>query len=249
MHAPRCNLLARPTLAVIAFALAVPAGTARAQEASEPPAAPVDGVVDQATGEGLDPAGGGQNAVVHTGVLVRNVNEGIRSVSRKLASGRVLWEGSLRDLRQDVEELVPAVDALERHRVVGPGVPGGQARFERAVRRAVAGAAVLVAAFVRSGGGTAESERLLGLLRRFAGISPGADGPDRPGAAYAAPGAAAHLAAYTQAATQSSSGWLAAAALLLTVVASGSFASIVMRRWDLGASPRRRGTRGSTPRA
>jgi hypothetical protein len=136
-------------------------------------------------------------------VLLRHVNEGIRNLNRDLAGGHSPSEGSLRDLRHNVEELVPAVDALERHSATGQSVPGGRARFERGLRRALAGAVVLVAALVRSDADTAESERLLGLLRRFAGISPGARGPDRPGAANAAPGAAAHPAAYTQAAARS----------------------------------------------
>jgi hypothetical protein len=104
-------------------------------------------------------------------------------------------------LRQNVEELVPAVDALERHRVSDTGVPGGRVRFERGLRRAVAGAVVLVAALVRSGADTAESERLLGPLRRFAGTARGARATERPGAAYAAPGAAAQQVAYTHAGT------------------------------------------------
>jgi hypothetical protein len=229
--------------------------------------------------------------------MLRHVDEGIRNVNRQLAAGQMPSESSLHDLRQNVEELVPAVDALERHRVSGTGVPGGRARFERGLRRTVAAAVVLVAALVRSGADTAESERLLGILRRFAGISRGVRATERPGAAYAAPGAAARLAAYTHGVTYShgsgssfrpgrgapsvarpsvniaarqlaadippdplspariarlatsassgsSSGWLAAAALLLTVAASGSFASIAMSRW--GGSPSARRTRGLT---
>jgi hypothetical protein len=316
MDARRCNLRARTTLAVIALALAAPTGIARAEDASELPPAPVDGVVEQPAGEvpevstdvpaatepvaepaqpvaepsqpvadpsqpvadpsqpvadpsepagtkqratdtsppsdplkrehqpaapprpadsqppPADPPGavpalapgsasgppaavalrplrprharsGGRGPRKHVGVLLRHVNQGIRNLQRELAAGRVPPERSLRDLRKNVEELVPAVDALERHRVPGPGVPGGQARFERGLRRAVAGAVVLVAALVRSGADTAESERLLGVLRRFAGISAGERSPERQGAAHAAPSAAAHLAAYTQAAARS----------------------------------------------
>jgi hypothetical protein len=325
MDARRCNLRARTTLAVIVLALAGPTGTARAEGASEPPAAPVVGVAEQAAGEVQepsaavpaqtdpaaaeqgavtlpqdpvaepndpvaepndpvaepiqpaessepgagpgDPAGaeqpapdkprpaddplqrdadpaaprppatsqppadppdavrtlapggalgapagsaptpltrprhdrsGGRGPRTHVGVLLRRVNEGIGNLNRELAAGRVPSDGSLRDLRHNVEELAPTVDALERQRAAVPGVPGGRARFERGLRRAIAGAVVLVGALVRSGADTAESERLLGLLRRFAGITPGARGTDRPGAAHAAPGAAAHLVAYTQ---------------------------------------------------
>jgi hypothetical protein len=257
------------------------------------PAAPAD-VAPKAPIPPRHDRSGRRGLRTHVRVLLRHVNEGIRNVNRQLAAGRVPSESSLRDLRKNVEELVPAVDALERHRAAGPSVPGGRARLERGLRRAVAGAVVLVVALVRSGADTAESERLLGLLRRLAGISPSAGSPDRPGAAYAAPGAAAQPVAYTQPATYShssrtsspsdartsvtiadpelaadlppdplnpariarlatsapggsSSGWLAAAALLLTVAASGSFASIAMSRW--GGSPAPRRTRGLTRRS
>jgi hypothetical protein len=386
MHAQRCNLTARTVLAIIVFALAVPAGAARATGLPEPPPAPLGGAVEQGAaiprqeavavpsepvaapsepaaapsepaarpsqpvGAPSEPVSGPSEPVsgpsepvavpsqpvadpstdavpalapgatpapraevapnppnppreypdgrlgprTHVRMLLRHVNEGIRNVNRELAAGRAPSQRSLHNLGQNVEELVPAVDALERHKVSGTGVPGGRARFERGLRRAVAGAVVLVAALVRSGADTTESERLLGLLRRLAGTARGARATERPGAAYAAPGAAAQQVAYTHAATashhsqtsspsdarpsvtiaprqlaadlppdplspariarlataaprKSSSGWLAAAALLLTVAASGSFASIAMSRWGGARSTRR--TRGLTRRS
>ncbi len=279
MHAQPCNLWARTALAIIVFALGVPAGAARATGLPEPPTAPLGGAVEQGA------AIPRQEAVAAPSEPVAAPSD-IRNMNRELAAGRVPSQSSLHNLRKNVEELVPAVDALERHKVSGTGVPGGRARFERGLRRAVAGAVVLVAALVRSGADMTESERLLGLLRRLAGIARGARATERPGAAYAAPGAAAQQVAYTHAATdshhsqtsspsdvrpsvtiaprqlaadlppdllspariarlataaprRSSSGWLAAAALLLTVAASGSFASIAMSRWG-GARPTRR---------
>jgi hypothetical protein len=93
----------------------------------------------------------------------------MKRVESELRAGRAPARRSLRALRRNVQELAPAVLALERRLASHPSHALGTGGVERRLRRAFAGAAALVAALARSGVDTPESSRLVRALERFAG--------------------------------------------------------------------------------
>jgi hypothetical protein len=139
-------------------------------------------------------------------VLLRRVEERMRRVKSELDAGKTPADSSLRELRQDVQELAPAVVVLQR-RAAARARHGldtvGVERLRRVLRRA----AVLIAALARSGVDTDESSRLLIVLERFATASATGPAPRHAGSSH--PGAAAADAqlAYTHTSATSPQSW------------------------------------------
>lgn len=144
-------------------------------------------------------------AKVH--VLLRRVEERMRRLTSELDAGKTPADSSLRELRQDVEELAPAVGALQRRAAASVRQELDTVGVEQRLRRVLRQTAVLIAALARSGVGTAESSRLLIVLERFATAS--ATGPAPRHAASSHPGAAAADAqlAYTRTSATSPQSW------------------------------------------
>jgi hypothetical protein len=123
--------------------------------------------------------------------LLRRADRRIGHARSHLRAGRKPTEGLLRNLRQDVQALPPAVVVLERHADArgDDGVEG----VKRRLRRVLATTGSLVAALARSGIQTPESARLARMLAALTGTgSPDAalSEPRRGRAARREPGAA-----------------------------------------------------------
>lgn len=140
-------------------------------------------------------------------LLLRRVEERMRRVKSELDAGRTPADSSLRELRQDVEELTPAVVALQRRAAARARHELDTVGVERRLRRVLRRVAVLIAALARSGVDTAESSRLLIVLERFATASATGPAPRHAGSSH--PGAApadAQL-AYTRTSATSPQSW------------------------------------------
>ena len=140
-------------------------------------------------------------------VLLRRVEERMRRVKSELDAGKTPADSSLRELRQDVQELAPAVVALQRRAAARARHELDTVGVEGLLRRVLRRAAVLIAALARSGVDTDESSRLLIVLQRFATAS--ATGPTPRHAGSSHPGAAAADAqlAYTRTSATSPQSW------------------------------------------
>jgi hypothetical protein len=131
----------------------------------------------------------GPRLLAKVDVLLRRVEERMRRLTSELDAGKTPADSSLRELRQDVEELAPAVVALQRRAAARASHELDTVGVERRLRRVLRRTAVLVAALARSGVDTAESSRLLIVLERFATASATGPAPRHAGSSH--PGAAA----------------------------------------------------------
>ena len=140
-------------------------------------------------------------------VLLRRVKERMRRLTSELDAGKTPADSSLRELRQDVEELAPALGALQRRAAARVSHELDTVAVERRLRWVLRRTAVLIAALARSGVDTAESSRLLIVLERFATASATGPAPRRAGSSH--PGAAAADAelAYTRTSATSPQSW------------------------------------------
>ena len=98
-------------------------------------------------------------------MLLRRVKERMRRLTSELNAGKTPVDSSLRELRQDIEELAPALGALQRHVAARVSHQLDTVTVERRLRWVLRRTAVLIAALARSGVDTAELLRLLSCLR------------------------------------------------------------------------------------
>jgi hypothetical protein len=140
-------------------------------------------------------------------VLLRRVEERMRRVKAELDAGKTPADSSLRELRQDVEELAPAVVALQRRAAARARHELDTVGVERRLRRVLGRAAVLIAALARSGVYTAESSRLLIVLERLATASATGPAPRHAGSSHPGPAAADAQLAYTRTSATSPQSW------------------------------------------
>jgi hypothetical protein len=148
----------------------------------------------------------GPRLVDEVDVRLRRVEHSIERVKSQLDAGKAPPGSSLRALRKNVEELAPAVVALERHMASHSSPELDTGGVGRRLRRALAGAAALVSALARSGVDTPESGRLVSVLERFAGAAATVWIPGRTGAGHATP-AVLPQPAYTHPAAASGQSW------------------------------------------
>ena len=133
----------------------------------------------------------GLHLLAKVDVLLRRVKERMRRVTSELDAGKTPADSSLRELRQDVEELAPALGAIQRRAAAHVSHELDTVAVERRLRWVLRRTAVLITALARSGVDTAESSRLLIVLERFATASATGPAPRRAGSSHPGRGAAA----------------------------------------------------------
>ena len=149
----------------------------------------------------------GLHLLAKVDVLLRRVKERMRRVTSELDAGKTPADSSLRELRQDVEELAPALGALQRRAAARVSHELDTVALERRLRWVLRRTAVLITALARSGVDTAESSRLLIVLERFATASATGPAPRRAGSSHPGAAAADPQLAYTRTSATSPQSW------------------------------------------
>jgi hypothetical protein len=149
----------------------------------------------------------GLRPVAKVDALLRRVEERMRRLTSELDAGKTPADSSLRKLRQDVEELAPAVGALQRRAAAPVSYELDTVAVERRLRRVLRRTAVLIAALARSGVDTTESSRLLIVLERFATASATGPASRRAGSSHSRAAAPDPQLAYTRTSATSPRSW------------------------------------------